>query len=336
MNHILWVGSYAKKEEPGIYKVLVDTEAETLAVKSRFNGVENPSFLAEADGFLYAVSESMDGKAALFHIEPDDLVLKETADSGEMAPCHIYAEDTYAWTANYGGSVTKYERSGESIRKTAFSKHTGSGPNEKRQDAPHVHSVTPFPDGRHLLVCDLGTDTLVVYDKHTLETIKEVKAAPGAGPRMAFFHPKHPVVYVMNELDSTISVYKLGEEGSITHLDTLAGLPAGYSGEHTGADLQISADERFLYGSIRGWNGLAVFDIEPDGRLSEPRHVKLDGKTPRSFYSLKDEPFIVVAFQDSNEVCLFKIEANGLPVFTGGKADVTQPVCVIKKGENEK
>lgn len=333
MNHVLWIGSYAKKEEPGIYEVLVDTEAETLTVKSRFSGVENPSFLAEADGYLYAASESMDGKAALFGIESDDLVLKGTADSEEMAPCHIYAEDTYAWTANYGGSVTKYERSGDTLAKTAFSKHEGSGPNEERQDAPHVHSITPFPDGRHLLVCDLGTDTFVVYEKDTLEIIKEVKAAPGAGPRMTLFHPKQPIVYVMNELDSTVSIYKIGDEGFITHLDTLAGLPPGYSGEHTGADLQVSPDHRFLYATIRGWNGLAVFDIGPDGSLSTPRHVKLDGKTPRSFYALKTEPFLVIAFQDSNELCLFKIEQNGLPVFTGQRVSITAPVCVIKKGE---
>ncbi|WNS80439.1 lactonase family protein [Domibacillus sp. DTU_2020_1001157_1_SI_ALB_TIR_016] len=333
MNHTLWAGSYAKKEEPGIYKVIVDTQSETLTITNRFSGVENPSFLAEADGFLYAASESMDGKAVLFSIEPDDLILKAEADAGEMAPCHIYAEDTYAWTANYGGSVTKYERNGDTLQKTALSKHEGSGPNEERQDAPHVHSVTPFPDGRHLLVCDLGTDTLVVYDKHKLEIIKEVKAAPGAGPRMAFFHPEQPVVYVMNELDSTVSVYKVGDGGTITHLDTLAGLPAGYNGEHTGADVQISSDRRFLYGAIRGWDGLAVFDIGPDGTLSEPRHVKVDGKTPRSFYALPDEPFLVVAFQDSDEICLFKIQPNGLPVLTEGRAAVTKPVCVIKRGE---
>ncbi|WP_169818480.1 lactonase family protein [Domibacillus iocasae] len=335
MNHALWIGSYAKKEEPGIYEVLVDTEAETLTVKSRFSGVENPSFLAEADGYLYAASESMDGKGALLRIESDNLVLKGTADSGEMAPCHIWAEDTYAWTANYGGSVTKYERKGETLEKTAFSKHEGkNGPNEKRQDAPHVHSVNPFPDGRHLLVCDLGTDTLAVYDKHTLEIVKKVSAAPGSGPRMSLFHPKQPIVYVMNELDSTVSVYKVGEGGTITHLDTLAGLPAGYSGEHTGADLQLSPDQQFLYATIRGWDGLAVFDTDPNGSLSTPRHVKLDGKTPRSFYALTNKPFLVIAFQDSNELCLYKTEQNGLPVFTGQRVSITAPVCVIKKGEN--
>ncbi|MCP3763990.1 lactonase family protein [Domibacillus sp. A3M-37] len=334
MNHTLWIGSYAKKEEPGIYKVIVDTDNETLAVKNRYSGVENPSFLAEADSYLYAASESMDGKAALFAIESDGLVLKGTADSGEMAPCHIYAEDTYAWTANYGGSVTKYERSGETLAKTAFSKHEGSGPNEERQDAPHVHSITPFPDGKHLLVCDLGTDTLAVYNKDTLEIIKEVKAAPGAGPRMTLFHPKKPIVYVMNELDSTVSIYKVGDQGSITHLDTFAGLPSAYSGEHTGADLQLSPDQQFLYATIRGWNGLAVFDVGVDGSLSKPRHVKLDGKTPRSFYALENDPYLVIAYQDSNEVCLLKIEENGLPVFTGQRVSVTEPVCVIKKGEN--
>ncbi|OLN22053.1 hypothetical protein BTO30_11580 [Domibacillus antri] len=334
MNYSLWVGSYAKKDEPGIYKVGIDLDSEKIQVMDRFRGAENPSFLAEADGFLYAASESMEGKAVLFQIDEDGLALKGTADAGDMAPCHIYAEGKSAWTANYGGSVTKFERDGDSIEKAAFSKREGSGPNQERQDAPHVHSVTPFPDGLHLLVCDLGTDTLAVYEKTKLELVKEVKTAPGSGPRMALFHPEMPVVYVMNELDSTVSVYKTGQNGDITHLDTIESLPADYSGKHTGADLQFSPDRRFLYASIRGWDGFAVFDIEGEGALSQPRHVAGSGKTPRCFYVLPDAPYLIAAYQDSNKVTLFKLEANGLPVFTGSEVTISAPVCVIMKGAN--
>ncbi len=333
MNYIIWIGSYAKKEEPGIYKVNVDTDNEKLNVTGRYAGAENPSFLAEADGYLFAASEMMKGQVALFKIDEEGLDRRATADAGEMAPCHIYAEDTSAWTANYGGSVTKYERNGDRLTKTAFVKHEGSGPNAERQDAPHVHSVTPFPDGLHLVVCDLGTDTLAVYEKNELKLVKEVKTAPGSGPRMALFHPDLPVLYVINELDSTVSIYKVEIGGNIMHLDTIAALPAGYTGVHTGADLQFSPDKRFLYVSIRGWNGFAIFDIQGEGALSQPRHVEGAGKTPRSFYVLPDAPYLVTAYQDSNELALFKIEENGLPVFIKEKVTIREPVCVIKKGE---
>lgn len=333
MNYTLWIGSYAKKEEPGIYKVNVDTDNEKLNVTGRYGGVENPSFLAEADGYLFVASETMKGQAALFKIEEEGLDRRATTDAGEMAPCHIYAEDLSAWTANYGGSVTKYERDGDRLTKTAFVKHEGSGSNTERQDASHVHSVIPFPDGLHLVACDLGTDTLAVYEKHELKLVKEVKTAPGSGPRMALFHPDFPVLYVINELNSTVSIYKVEMDGNMVHLDTVAALPAGYKGVHTGADLQFSPDRRFLYVSIRGWNGFAVFDIQGDGVLSQPRHVEGTGKTPRSFYVLPDAPYLVTAYQDSNELALFKIEENGLPVFIDEKITIPAPVCVIKKGE---
>jgi 6-phosphogluconolactonase len=334
VNYTLWIGSYAKKEEPGIYKVSVDTENEKLNVTGRYAGVENPSFLAEADGYLFAASEAMNGQAALLQIDEEGVNVLAAADAGEMAPCHIYAEGTSAWTANYGGSVTKFERKGDSLVKTAFVKREGSGPNQERQDAPHVHSITPFPDRKHLLVCDLGTDTLAVYEKMKLELVKEVKTAPGSGPRMVLFHPELPVVYAMNELDSTVSVYKVGQEGDITHLDTISALPDGYNGKHTGADLQLSSDNRFLYASVRGWDGFAVFDVEGEGTLSQPRHVGGEGKTPRSFYVLPDAPYLIAAYQDSNNVTLFKLEENGLPVYTGNEITIKAPVCVIKKGAN--
>lgn len=333
MNYTLWIGSYAKKEEPGIYKVNVETDNETLNVIDRYAGVENPSFLSEAGGYLFAASETMEGQAALFKMHEDGLDKKAAADAGEMAPCHIYAEGTSAWTANYGGSVTKYERNGDRLTKTAFVKHEGSGPNAERQDAPHVHSVTPFPDGVHIVACDLGTDTLAVYEKNELKLVKEVKTAPGSGPRMALFHPDMPVLYVINELNSTVSIYKVETGGYMVHLDTVAALPEGYKGVHTGADLQMSPDKRFLYASVRGWNGFAVFDIQGKGALSQPRHVEGVGETPRSFYVLPDAPYLITAYQDSNELALFKLEENGLPVFTGEKMTIPAPVCVIKKGE---
>ncbi|OMP65963.1 hypothetical protein BTO28_14305 [Domibacillus epiphyticus] len=328
----LWIGSYAKKEEPGIYKVNIDKDRETLTVTGRYAGASNPSFLAEADGFLYAACESMEGTAALFQINDDGLNLKGAADAGDMAPCHIYAEGASAWTANYGGSVTKYERHGTSIVKSAFSKREGSGPNQERQDASHVHSITPFPNGKHLLVCDLGSDALAVYEKTKLMVVKEVKTAPGSGPRMALFHPKLPVVYVMNELDSTVLVYKVGQDGDIIHLDTIAALPDGYNGKHTGADLQLGLNNRYLYASVRGWDGFAIFDIEAEGTLSQPRHVDGEGKTPRSFCVLPDAPYLIAAYQDSNNVALFKLEENGMPLFTGNEITITKPVCVILKG----
>lgn len=334
MNERLWIGSYrAKKEEQGIYEVRVDTSNETLTVTGRYSGAENPSYLAEAGGYLYATSETMDGKAVLFRIEEDQLLFQDTAETGEIAPCHIYAEDTYAWTANYGGSVTQYERVGESLIKKAFSKHDGiTGPHE-RQDNPHVHSVTPFPGGKYLLACDHGTDTLVVYDKESLTIINEVKTAPGYGPRITLFHRNKPVLYVMNELTSTVSVYRIEAGGNLSFMEDFPCLPEGYTGRQEGSDLEFSPDGRYLYAAVRYWDGLAVFEINEDGFLSPPHLLKLEGKTPRSFYVLEKEPYLVIAYQDSHEVWLYKIEENGIPIFTGSRVSIPHPACVIKKGE---
>ncbi len=335
MNYQLWVGSYrAKKEEPGIHELLVNTNSKTVTVTGQHSGVENPSYLAESEGYLYATSETMDGKAVLFQIKNEDLLLKDSAEAGEIAPCHIYAEGTYAWTANYGGSVTQYERLGDSLMKKAFSKHKGvTGPHE-RQDNPHVHAVIPFPDGKHLLACDHGTDTLVVYDKQSLTMINEVKTAPGSGPRTALFHREKPVLYVMNELHSSVSVYRIEESSTLVYLNTFSALPDGYGGRHEGSGLQFSSDGCYLYAAVRYWDGLAIFRMEEDGSLSPPHLLKLEGKTPRSFYALEKEPYVIIAYQDSHEVWLYEIEESGFPVFTGSRVSVPHPACVIMKGEN--
>jgi 6-phosphogluconolactonase len=220
---------------------------------------------------------------------------------------------------------------------TDFIQHAGAGVDPARQAGPHAHCTVFDHAGRYLLVADLGLDQVAVYqydaDRGKLAARQELWAAatPGAGPRHLAFHPRSEVVYVLNELDSTIAVYRHdGVSGELSALQTAPLLPATFGGENTGAAVQVSPSGKFLYASNRGDDSIAVFAIdEQDGTLTPVEHVPTQGRTPRDFAISPDGRYLIAANQDSNSLVTFKIDAQGgqlLP--TGYAAEVPAPACV--------
>src|SRR5205085_3530662 len=144
--------------------------------------------------------------------------------------------------------------------------HKGSGPNAERQEAPHAHCVVVDPTNRFVLAADLGADRVFVYrldlDKKALHQIEGGAAVmrAGAGPRHIAFHPKLPLVFVANELDSTVAMLHFdSERGALSARDIHSTLPIGWTGTNYPADIHIASSGRTLYVSNRGHNSLAVF-----------------------------------------------------------------------------
>ena len=48
---------------------------------------------------------------------------------------------------------------------TALLVREGHSVHPTRQEMPHTHYIAPMPGGTHLAVCDLGTDSIAVYDR---------------------------------------------------------------------------------------------------------------------------------------------------------------------------
>jgi 6-phosphogluconolactonase len=346
------VGTYTQKhpipEERGIYRVkLTPSGLEKLGVSPS----ENPAFLAPHPSLntIYSVNEVQKfqnlagGGVSSFTY---DTVTNALTPLNELAikasgPCHLAVDATGRMlvTANYGdGSVSVFpiEADGKLRPKAAHFAHEGSGPNLKRQKSPHAHGVTFSPDNRFVLVPDLGTDEIRIYQVNseavTLLPCPAVRVHPGAGPRHVTFSPDAKHAYVINELDNTISWFDWDAgKGQLKIKGTVPTLPADFSGPSTTAEIVVHPSGNFVYGSNRGHNSLAIFRRDSNsGALTSLGHLKLAGPEPRSFAVSSDGNWLVVGNQRLDTVSAFRIlEGGGKLEPFGQPVSVPSPVCIL-------
>jgi 6-phosphogluconolactonase len=347
----VYVGTYTDGTSRGIYRFSFDatTGAATepvLAVETR-----NPAFLAlhPSRRFLYAIGEVSDfgsaktGVVSAFAIDPKtgDLVLLNQQSSEGAGSCHLVVDKTgrNVLVANYrGGSVAVLPIEADGRLKPASSvrAHEGSGPNKGRQERPHAHGIYLDPAERFAFSPDLGADRVFVYRfdaaKGALEPHGATPLDPGSGPRHLAFHPSGKYVYVINELLSTITVFSYdAEKGTPTPVQTVSTLPAGFSGTSWTAEVAVSPDGRFVYGSNRGDDSLAVFRVDgATGRLTPLGHAPVGGKTPRHFAIDPTGRYILVGHQDSGTIAVLRLDpSTGMPTLVGPLVKVSKPVCVL-------
>jgi 6-phosphogluconolactonase len=312
----------------------------------------NPSFLALRPGgkFLYACSEMQaDGKrlgaVAAFAVDPatGDLKALNKQPSGGSGPCHVSVDPSGSCVlvANYGGgsvSAVPIAADGSLGTPGTVVQHTGSSVNKQRQAAPHAHSINPDPAGRFAFAADLGLDKLLVYKlaaadgRLTANDPPFAAVDPGAGPRHFAFHPSGKFAYVINEISLTVTAFAYDPaRGALSPVQTIDTLPAGASraGAST-AEVQVHPSGKFLYGSNRGHNSIAVFSIDlATGKLTAVGHQGQDVKTPRNFGVDPSGRYVLVANQDGDSVVVFAVDpATGMLAPTGHKVDVPKPVCV--------
>lgn len=347
----LYVGTYTHDKSEGIYLVRMSPTSGRLTMSGLAARTTNPSFLAPdaARRHLYAVNEVDDyedqasGFVTAFAVDPSNGALTEINRQASRggAPCHITVDrgNRHVLVANYSGgnaSVLPIQADGSLGAAVSVVQHTGSGPNEQRQEGPHAHSVTLAADDRFAFVADLGIDRVMIYryDGRTGELRPgeppAVTIAPGAGPRHFAFHPDGRRAYVINELDSTVTAFTYEPRtGALTPAQTLPTLPAGYDGANSCADIHVHPSGRFLYGSNRGHDSIVVYGIAPDGGLSPVQHQSTLGRTPRNFAIDPTGGFLLAANQESDSVAVFSIDrATGRLTPTGQVLDVPVPVCL--------
>jgi 6-phosphogluconolactonase len=350
----IYIGTYTKKQHggygraEGIYVYKMDS-AGHLEHLSTSEPVPNPSFLAiDAEGrHLYAVLETGNykgksgGGVAAYDIDPEDgtLSLVNTQSSEGAGPCHINIIGQWAIVANYAGgsvSVLPILEDGGLGEAVCFIQHGGASINKSRQAGPHAHNVTISPDGRRIFVCDLGVDKIMIYnlDSETGQLSRAdppwVKIQAGQGPRHLTFHPDGERAYLINELGSTITTFAYAE-GYFNPLQTVSTLPDGFQGENTCADIHAHPSGKFLYGSNRGHDSIAIFAVDAEaGTLTPIGHESTQGRTPRNFTITPDGRFLLAANQDTDTVVPFKIDAStGELKAVGHGVSVPTPVCLL-------
>ncbi len=348
-KHLLYVGTYTKGMANGIFVYSFNDQNGKLVDRKIPAISNNPSFLTISPDkkFLYAVGEIDDpdkdhsGGLSAYRIEKDGhLVLLNHVQTDGANPCHvcISPDGKEVVASNYtGGNLSLFNVLPDGSLTALMQKiqHTGSGPFPGRQTEPHAHSSCFDASGKLLYAADLGIDELKIYrlDKVEKQLVPFdqpfVKLRPGSGPRHFDFSSDGRFIYVINELSSTIVVLmKYG--GEWKEVQSISTLPQGFKGESWCADIHLSSDGRFVYGSNRGHNSIAVFSRNPtNGKLEPIQTISVEGNWPRNFTLDPTGQFLLVANQRSNDITVFKVDpASGKLAYTGIKVPNESPVCL--------
>jgi 6-phosphogluconolactonase len=347
----VYVGAYTEPPAgngEGIYVFRFDPESGGLEPVLTVREVANASFLAlSGDGrYLYAVNELDKGGVSAFGRDTGsgELSPLNWQASHGASPCYISldARGRFALVANYtSGTIAALPVAEDGSLDAASSviQHEGSSVDPKRQDGPHAHMIAPTPDGRFVLATDLGTDQIMIYqlDVESGRLVPNedgpasVSAEPGAGPRHFAFGADGRTLYVINELSSTLSVYGYdGRTGELKPRQTVSSLPEGFDGKNTCAQVVVSPDGRFVYGSNRGHNSIAIWAIADGGEVSLAGHEPTQGTDPRNFAIDPGSQWLLAANQRSNTIVHFRRNPDsGLLKATGQVTQVPTPVAIV-------
>ncbi len=335
-----YVGTYTDGDSEGIYEYELSGDGKLSKIRLAAK-TSNPSYIDfNIDKtILLAVSENDSGTVQSFSIHQDSLHLISEQSSGGTYPCFLKANAAgFILTANYGSGgvgLLRLDDQGKLSYLLDVDEHSGRGPTD-RQTGPHAHSVAFLPDDNKILEVDLGTDQLWFSILDT--TINRLKPATprtldmpkGSGPRHYAFHPKKKIVYILDELGSSITAVDMAQD-DFKVMNTYSTLPKEYTEDNTGAELAVTKDGKFLYASNRGLNSIATFKIMEDGSLNLVKNTPTKGKMPRNFSLSPNEDFMVVANQDSNSLVAFKRDQEtGLLTYTS-ETKAPKPVCVLFK-----
>jgi len=349
-NSKLIIGTYTNGKSEGIYVYDFNTSSGDNAFVSSVK-TANPTFLAVAPNkkYVYAVNENGDAannggtvSAFKFNKKKGLLSFINQQPSGGNHPCYIVVDKTGKWViaANYSGgsfSLLPVNKDGSVAPAKAVVQHKGKSANKERQESAHVHSTVLTGDNKRLLVADLGTDKLLLYNFDdingtlTEDSTASINVNGGSGPRHIALDPSEKYVYLTEELSGTIGVFSLAKYGKLKLLQTISAVAENYKGSFGGADIHVSPDGKFLYASNRGEaNTIAIFSVDAaTGLLTIIGQQSTMGIMPRNFNFDPSGNFLLVANQQSGGIVIFSINhLTGLLTDTGKRIDVPNPVCI--------
>lgn len=348
---VVFISAFASGEKGAIHAFSFDGNAGRLKLLNRTTDVESPFFLALSPNgkHLYSIdAEKFGGEdnefVAAYSIEGRSGKLKRLnrQDAKGTASCYLDVDSTgrTVVVANYStGDVAALpiREDGSLGEAASYVKHKGSSVDPARQKSAFAHSIEISPDNRFALAADLGADRVFVYRLNAKKSgLTPGKAqssavvAPGSGPRHLTFHPNGNRVYVINELKNTVTFFSYEPKtGELEAQQTISTLPADFTGTSYTADVKITPDGKFLYGTNRGHDSIAIFRIEKDGVLSLVKIEPSLGKGPQNLLITPDGRWLICANMAGHNVAVFGINVDtGQLKASGDPIEMPSPSCI--------
>jgi 6-phosphogluconolactonase len=350
-ERVVYIGTYTGETSKGIYAFRFDDRTGGLTPLGLVAETPSPSFLTSSTNgrFLFAVNELQSfagvasGSVTSFAVDPLTAKLTEISvqPSRGAGPCHLALDRTgrYLAVANYsGGNFALFPVGADGRLETATRIVAGdrSEPGQSPSAARLGHMVGFDARNRFMIAADKGLDRLLVYrfDASTggLTPNQPPSAAlpPGSGPRHFVFHPNGTWLFAINEQAATITTFSWDQEaGTLTASGSVATRPADVTTGST-AEIAVHPSGRFVYGSNRGHDSIAVFAVGNGGALTLVEYQSTRGRTPRNFALDPTGRWLIAANQQSGTLAVFSInEKTGALSPVGPLTSVGAPVSVL-------
>jgi 6-phosphogluconolactonase len=349
-DRLVFISAFAAGDKGAIHAYRLDSNTGGLRSVERTAGVENPFFLALSPDqkFLYSIHAKTFGGKEHEQVAAYELVgrtgklkLLNRQSALGTAACYldVDAKGKTVVVANYlTGSVASLPVNADGAlgEAASFIQHVGSSVDPARQKEPHAHSIVVSPDNRFVYAADLGLDQVLSYHldaataKLTPNDPPFAKTPPGAGPRHLMFHPGGKQVYVINELSNSVTVFDYrADSGRLAEKQTISTLPKEFNGKSYCADLKITPNGRFLYGTNRGHDSIAGYEIGDDGRLTLLSIEPSLGKGPQNLAITPDGKLLLCANMPGNNVAVFRIDPSGSLTSAGDPVSLPSPSCIM-------
>jgi 6-phosphogluconolactonase len=342
-----YVGTSTNLDTEGIYAYSFNQNTGDFQEISKTTGILNPSFLSitSDNTALYAINKVAGQKASqvsAYSIDKNtgNLKLLNRQNAEGSGACYISVDATNknVMIANYvSGSINAFpiEKNGQLGNRNSMVQHYGSSINKERQEGPHAHYIHSGI-GNKIYVADLGTDKIMLYQlqkgQFKAATPSSIDLHPGAGPRHIDYSPDGKFVYIMNELEGSVSVFGYdASQNNYKNLQTISTLPVGFSKFNKSADIHVHPSGKFLYASNRGdYDSIAAFSINKKTGLLTL--IEIEGEAiiwPRNFALSPNGKYLLCANLKDDSISLFSIDTQkGSLDFTGKKIMVPKPLCI--------
>lgn len=349
-KEFLYVGTSSQRGSQGLYVYEFDRKSYSFTLVQTMPEINRPVFLDlhPSQGYLFSVNLAKDAggnnqdMVSSYAINPENGKLtftdhKRTYGGGA---CHVSLDKEGKWIfishfRTGEMSVLPFKSNGEIGDTIQFFTFEGKSITAK-QESSHVHSILVSPDNKFVYVADMGTDKIMIYSlnpvtgKLTPASLPYFTSKPGSGPRHFIFNVSGSMIYVADEISSTVSVLtRNASDGSLELIQTISTLPAGFIETNTVADIHTDPTGKFLYVSNRGHNSLAIFKVEPNGTLKSIGHESTRGDHPRNFMVDPKGEFVMVANQFTDNVFLFRLDkVSGLLNYSGISLNIPSASCL--------